>query len=802
MAAHPDTTNHTEHLAPSVSGDDISLPDPSHSVPLGTGQQQFFGAPEGVRESVVSSIATPGGGNASNPFRSSEHVADVSDRGNTPQLNAAATGAASKEAYADESPSPRASGRKRFTTTTLALIGAAVLAVLVLVIVLPVYFTVVKKNQNNAATGGSGGGGNGHGGGGKPGSNGATTGGDGSVITMEDGTTFTYKNSFGGYWIDDPNDPFNNGARAQSWSPALNESFRYGVDKIRGVNLGGWLNTEPFITPAYYQKYQKTPTDETVGDEWMLSLSVISDPSTGGLQNFLENHYNTFITEQDFAQIAGAGLNFVRIPLPFWAIETRDDEPFLAHVSWKYFLKAIKWARKYGLRINLDLHAVPGSQNGYNHSGKSGQVNFLNGLMGIANAQRTLDYIRILTEFISQPEYKDVVVYFGVVNEALVTTIGLENMSRFYYQVHQMLRGITGYGEGNGPWMSIHDGFEDPSIWANFMPGADRLAMDMHPYFCFGSNLAPPLSAHVNDPCTAWGAQVNGSMSTFGFTAAGEWSVGWNDCGLFLNGVGLGTRYEGTFPGSTGPAMGNCSTWTDWASWTDDTKSDLNKFALSSMDALQNWFFWTWKIANSTAGSVESPLWSYQLGLENGWIPLDPRSSTGACGNTSPFAGPLAPPSRTGGVGAGTIDSAWAASYSQWPPATMSPLGDAAFLPTYTPTGLPIPSLPVPTFTNTKINAGNGWFDANDITPMMVNITGCTYPDAWSAASLAAPVTLCGDGGAIVTAPATTRAVATTARAVTTSSARTSRTTAAVAAATARKRGYPIEPRATAPPRA
>jgi aryl-phospho-beta-D-glucosidase BglC (GH1 family) len=31
-------------------------------------------------------------------------------------------------------------------------------------------------------------------------------------------------------------------------------------------------------------------------------------------------------------------------------------------VSWKYFFRAIVWARKYGLRINLDLHAVPGSQ--------------------------------------------------------------------------------------------------------------------------------------------------------------------------------------------------------------------------------------------------------------------------------------------------------------------------------------------------------------------------------------------------------------------------------------------------------
>jgi hypothetical protein len=45
-------------------------------------------------------------------------------------------------------------------------------------------------------------------------------------------------------------------------------------------------------------------------------------------------------TEEDFAAIAGAGLNFVRIPIGFWAIETMGEEPFLVGTSWKYFLKA------------------------------------------------------------------------------------------------------------------------------------------------------------------------------------------------------------------------------------------------------------------------------------------------------------------------------------------------------------------------------------------------------------------------------------------------------------------------------
>lgn len=92
-----------------------------------------------------------------------------------------------------------------------------------------------------------------------------------------------------------------------------------------------------------------------------------------------------------------------------------------------YILRVFEWARKYGIRINLDLHTIPGSQNGqsptalfvpsstmeqpdscaavgtgYNHSGKLGEINFLNGPMGVANAERALEYIRVIAEFISQ----------------------------------------------------------------------------------------------------------------------------------------------------------------------------------------------------------------------------------------------------------------------------------------------------------------------------------------------------------------------------------------------------------------
>jgi hypothetical protein len=59
------------------------------------------------------------------------------------------------------------------------------------------------------------------------------TGGDGSMVTMEDGTQFQYNNSFGGTWLFDAGNPFN-GGQAQSWTPPINESWKWGQNRIYG----------------------------------------------------------------------------------------------------------------------------------------------------------------------------------------------------------------------------------------------------------------------------------------------------------------------------------------------------------------------------------------------------------------------------------------------------------------------------------------------------------------------------------------------------------------------------------------
>ncbi|KAI0636782.1 glycoside hydrolase [Trametes polyzona] len=611
------------------------------------------------------------------------------------------------------------------------------LALIVAGVVVAVYFAVIKPKQNHtsgnnasgAASDNSPSNGNGDTSS-TPSARVAISGGDGSTVTMFDGSTFTYSNPHGGTWYYDPANPTVSGARAQSWTPALNETFKFGEDNIRGVNLGGWLVTEPFIVPALYERYINT--SEPVVDEWTLTQRLTAD----GAIDELENHYKTFITEKDFADIAAAGLNFVRIPIAYWAIEVRENEPFLAKTSWTYFLKAVEWARKYGLRINLDLHSLPGSQNGWNHSGRLGEINVLLGPMGIANAERSIDYIRIIAEFISQPEYRDVIPMFGVTNEPFGPTIGKDAIQRYYLQAYNTVRTASGTGEGNGPWVVFHDAFFGLTNWADFLPNADRTQLDIHQYICFGGQSADNYGVRVQNgqACKTWAAGQNDSMTAFGMTHVGEWSLAINDCGQWVNGVNLGARYDGSFTASHFDVTGDCNEYTDYTKYDDQWKADMKQFALQSMSALQNWFFWTWKIGNSTVtGRPPSPAWSYSLGLQEGWMPTDPRGSEGVCDNSDPFNPPLKA-WQTGGAGAGQIPQSIQAALA-WPPQSLTDVANLAAVPQYTQTGSLV-SLPAPTLTavsgktTSTVKAGS-WNNPSDTASMWVPVATCGYLDPW-----------------------------------------------------------------------
>ena len=91
------------------------------------------------------------------------------------------------------------SGKKR--TLILALAGLAALAVIVIAVVVPVYFKVIKKSNADTGSASAGSGSSHTGTAATPTSTAAarpTSGGNGSTVTLANGTTFTYVNPFGG----------------------------------------------------------------------------------------------------------------------------------------------------------------------------------------------------------------------------------------------------------------------------------------------------------------------------------------------------------------------------------------------------------------------------------------------------------------------------------------------------------------------------------------------------------------------------------------------------------------------------
>ncbi len=127
--------------------------------------------------------------------------------------------------------------------------------------------------------------------------------------------------------------------------------------QLHGVNLGGWLVLEKWMTPSLF-------SGTRANDEHGLALKLKDKK-----YELFEKHRGTFITKKDIAWIADSGLNAIRLPVGYQLFE--DAEPYVAHAA--YVDKLFRWAKEYNLQVIIDVHTAPGSQNGHVHSGQIGE---------------------------------------------------------------------------------------------------------------------------------------------------------------------------------------------------------------------------------------------------------------------------------------------------------------------------------------------------------------------------------------------------------------------------------------------
>ncbi|KAF1851291.1 glycoside hydrolase family 5 protein [Cucurbitaria berberidis CBS 394.84] len=361
--------------------------------------------------------------------------------------------------------------------------------------------------------------------------------------------------------------------------------FKWGSEKIRGVNIGGWLVLEPWITPSIFDSANQNRPQQDIVDEYTLGEKLGRDAA----QSILRKHWDSFVTWHDFNKIKQSGFNVVRIPIGYWAYDTLGS-PYVSGAR-DYIDAAVDWSRGLGLKIVIDLHGAPGSQNGYDNSGQ--RIDRPTWQSG-DTVQQTLQVLKTISQRYAKAEYQDVIIGIQLLNEPALyyDNLSFDVTKQFYRDGFGQVREVS------DTTVILHDGFKPPNNWNGFLTPSDNnaqnVAIDHHEYQVFNNDLLrmSPLQ-HQQYVCST-AESYNGADK---WTFVGEWTGAMTDCAKYLNGYGRGARYDGTFPGSS--KVGDCGWQNDVNQWSQSYKDDTRKYIEAQIAAYetktQGWFWWNFK---------------------------------------------------------------------------------------------------------------------------------------------------------------------------------------------------------------
>ena len=88
--------------------------------------------------------------------------------------------------------------------------------------------------------------------------------------------------------------------------------------------------------------------------------------------------------------------------------------------------------------------------------------------------------------------------------------------------------------------------------------------------------------------------ELTSTFSQFNlWVIVGEWTPAYTDCAKYLNGRGIGARYDGSYPGST--SVGSCEGMTGTGdTFSQDYKTNLAKYWDAQVRAA--WYAWHFEL--------------------------------------------------------------------------------------------------------------------------------------------------------------------------------------------------------------
>lgn len=252
---------------------------------------------------------------------------------------------------------------------------------------------------------------------------------------------------------------------------------------IRGVNLGNWLVLERWMESASAPgPFAGTRADDERG------LRKELEPAE--LTRRLEAHRRSYVTADTFAWLADVGCNLVRIPVPFFIFGDERHESCIDYLDC-----AMDWAADHALPVLVDLHTVPGGQNGFDNGGASGLCTWH---LESEQVARTLDVLeRLALRYAAHPTlfgmepmnepaspfiFKGSMERYGAAHPNRVqrsAPIPHAVLAQFYRLVYERLRPILGPDVA----LVFHDQFQ-LGAWGHVLQ-AERYAnvwIDTHQY--------------------------------------------------------------------------------------------------------------------------------------------------------------------------------------------------------------------------------------------------------------------------------------------------------------------------------
>ncbi len=268
---------------------------------------------------------------------------------------------------------------------------------------------------------------------------------------------------------------------------------------LKGVNLGGWLVLEQWITPSLFK-------GTAAVDEYTFCKQADKNRLAK-----LKQFRSSFITKQDFVWLKEQGIQAVRLPVGYWMFG--DAAPYQPTAN--YVDSAFAWANETGLKILLDLHGAPGSQNGKDHSGQRGEITWAR---QAATVDQTLTVVRKLA---TRYGYDTALLGISLLNEPS-RILPKETLHTYYEAAYRIIREHC----SQEVWVVFSDGFA-PRRWRTELPQGTHTNtyIDTHHYQIF-SPLDKWLSVQLNLLRARWRlprklAQMKRSHPVI----VGEWSL-------------------------------------------------------------------------------------------------------------------------------------------------------------------------------------------------------------------------------------------------------------------------------------